>query len=41
MGFQKVNTLESKDTMAEFVRHLLDDVRAFEHMLENDWFVPD
>lgn len=41
MGFQKVNTLESKDTMAEFVRHLLDDVRAFEHMLENDWFESD
>jgi CBS domain-containing protein/gamma-glutamylcysteine synthetase len=38
MGFQKVNTVESKNEMQHFVRSLLDDVKAFEYMLENDWF---
>lgn len=38
MGFQKVNTIDSKNEMLYFVRSLLDDVQAFEYMLENDWF---
>jgi len=41
MGFQKVNTVESKTEMQHFVRSLLDDVQAFEYMLENDWFETD
>jgi len=41
MGFQKVNTLESKSEMQHFVRSLLDDVQAFEYMLANDWFESD
>ncbi|MBP6825603.1 MAG: CBS domain-containing protein [Saprospiraceae bacterium] len=38
MGFQKVNTIEGKNEMLHFVRNLLDDVQAFEYMLEHDWF---
>ncbi len=38
MGFQKVNTIDSKNEMLHFVRSLLDDVQAFEYMLENEWF---
>lgn len=41
MGFQKVNTIENKDEMQLFVRSLLDDVKAFEYMLANDWFESD
>lgn len=41
MGFQKVNTVESHHEMLDFVRHLLDDVQAFEYMLENNWFESD
>lgn len=41
MGYQKVNTLESKTEMQQFVRALLDDVQALEYMLENDWFESD
>lgn len=41
MGVQKVNTLDSKGEMQHFVRALLDDVQAFEYMLENDWFEDD
>lgn len=41
MGVQKVNTLESKSEMQTFVRALLDDVQAFEYMLDNDWFESD
>jgi CBS domain-containing protein/gamma-glutamylcysteine synthetase len=41
MGFQKVNTVESKNEMQHFVRSLLDDVKAFEYMLENNWFESD
>ncbi|HNG90636.1 MAG TPA: CBS domain-containing protein, partial [Saprospiraceae bacterium] len=41
MGFQKVNTLETKSEMQHFVRSLLDDVQAFEYMLNNDWFESD
>jgi CBS domain-containing protein/gamma-glutamylcysteine synthetase len=41
MGFQKVNTVESQTEMQQFVNALLDDVQAFEYMLENDWFESD
>ncbi len=41
MGFQKVSTVESKSEMQHFVRSLLDDVQAFEYMLEHDWFETD
>lgn len=41
MGFQKVTTVESHHEMLDFVRHLLDDVQAFEYMLENNWFESD
>ncbi len=41
MGFQKVNTLESKTEMQQFVQSLLNDVQAFEYMLANDWFESD
>ncbi|HPI08384.1 MAG TPA: glutamate-cysteine ligase family protein [Saprospiraceae bacterium] len=41
MGFQKVNTLDNKNEMQHFVRSLLDDVQAFEYMLEHDWFESD
>ena len=41
MGFQKVNTVDNKNEMQNFVRSLLDDVRAFEYMLEHDWFEND
>jgi CBS domain-containing protein/gamma-glutamylcysteine synthetase len=41
MGFQKVSTVESHNEMQHFVRCLLDDVKAFEYMLENDWFESD
>ncbi|MBL7827540.1 MAG: CBS domain-containing protein [Saprospiraceae bacterium] len=41
MGFQKVNTVDTANEMQRFVRSLLDDVQAFEHMLANDWFESD
>lgn len=41
MGFQKVTTVESHTEMLDFVQHLLDDVQAFEYMLENNWFESD
>lgn len=41
MGFQKVTTADNQPEMLSFVRHLLDDVQAFEYMLENDWFESD
>jgi CBS domain-containing protein len=41
MGFQKVNTVDGKKEMLGFVRSLLDDVHAFEYMLEHDWFESD
>lgn len=41
MGYQKVNTVENKKEMQLFVRSLLDDVQAFEYMLENNWFEND
>lgn len=41
MGFQKVITADDQSKMMSFVRHLLDDVQAFEYMLENNWFEDD
>lgn len=41
MGVQKVTTPGSQEEMQYFVRALLDDVQAFEYMLENDWFEND
>ncbi len=41
MGEQKVTLGGSKKQMLGFVRSLLDDVRAFEYMLEHNWFETD
>lgn len=38
MGEQKVSLLQDDAQMQNFVRLLLNDVRAMEYMLENDWF---
>lgn len=38
MGEQKVSLLQDEAQMQKFVRLLLNDVRAMEYMLENDWF---
>lgn len=41
MGFQKVNISDSRQEMLHFVRNLLNDVKAFEYMLEQNWFESD
>lgn len=41
MGEQRVSLLSSKRQMQKFVRSLLNDVSALEHMLDNDWFESD
>ncbi|MCB0705281.1 MAG: CBS domain-containing protein [Saprospiraceae bacterium] len=41
MGEQKVSLLEDTKQMHEFVRSLLNDVKALEYMLENNWFESD
>ena len=38
MGEQKVSLLQDEAQMQNFVRLLLNDVRALDYMLENDWF---
>ena len=38
MGEQKVSLLTDQKQMQRFVKLLLDDVKALEFMLENDWF---
>jgi CBS domain-containing protein len=38
MGEQKVPTLQTDDKKAQFIRHLLDDVKALEYMLEHGMF---
>ena len=38
MGEQKVSLVEDSQQMNHFIRALLNDVRALEHMLEHDWF---
>lgn len=41
MGEQKVSILKSKDEMQAFVKAILNDVQALEHMLDNDFFESD
>ncbi|MFN8319380.1 MAG: CBS domain-containing protein [Saprospiraceae bacterium] len=41
MGEQKVSLVKDQRQMQKFVKSLLDDVRSFEYMLENDWFEND
>lgn len=41
MGEQKVSIVESDVQMQQFVRRLLNDLQAFEQMLEDDWFEND
>ncbi|MEM0991918.1 MAG: glutamate-cysteine ligase family protein [Bacteroidota bacterium] len=41
MGEQKVSLVKNEVQMQQFVRQLLDDVKAFEYMLDNDWFESD
>ncbi|RMF03551.1 MAG: CBS domain-containing protein, partial [Bacteroidetes bacterium] len=41
MGEQKVDLMQDKSSMHNFVRHLLNDVRALRYMLENKWFETD
>lgn len=38
MGEQRVSIVEDRAQMNKFVRSLLNDVTALEHMLENEWF---
>jgi CBS domain-containing protein/gamma-glutamylcysteine synthetase len=41
MGEQKVSSVDKKATLHRFVRSLLNDVMAMEHMLEHEWFEDD
>lgn len=41
MGEQKVSLAKDQKQLQAFVRRLLNDVRALEYMLENDWFESD
>jgi hypothetical protein len=41
MGEQNVSRLQDQEQMKKFVRYLLNDVKALEYMLENDWFESD
>ncbi|MEM1220720.1 MAG: CBS domain-containing protein [Bacteroidota bacterium] len=38
MGEQRVSKVKDEAKMSRFVRFLLNDVKALEHMLDNDWF---
>jgi len=38
MGEQKVSLVEDSQQMNEFIRALLNDVKALEYMIEHDWF---
>lgn len=38
MGEQRVSLVEDSQQMNHFIRALLNDVRALEHMLDHDWF---
>ena len=38
MGEQKVSILQDESAMHRFVEHLLNDVQALQHMLDNDYF---
>lgn len=41
MGEQRVSMVKDQKQMRHFVKNLLQDVQAFEYMLENDWFEDD
>ena len=41
MGEQKVHLLDNQEELRAFIRALLDDVKALEHMLDQDWFESD
>lgn len=41
MGDQKVRLPRDKSDMQQFIKSLLEDVRAMEYMMENDWFETD
>ena len=41
MGEQKVSLVDDQQQMERFVRYLLNDVKALEYMLDNDWFESD
>ncbi len=41
MGDQKVHLLRDKEELKAFIRSLLDDVRAMQTMLDEDWFETD
>lgn len=41
MGEQKVSLVEDGQQMNKFIRALLNDVKALEYMLDNDWFNKD
>ncbi|MEM1215220.1 MAG: CBS domain-containing protein [Bacteroidota bacterium] len=41
MGEQRVSLVKDEQSMHQFMQHLLKDVRAFEYMLNNDWFESD
>jgi CBS domain-containing protein len=41
MGEQRVSIVKEQPQMQKFVRALLNDVKALEYMLENDWFESD
>ena len=41
MGEQKVSIVKNQQELQSFMRRLLNDVWALEHMLENDWFESD
>ncbi len=41
MGEQKVSLAKTQTDLQKFVRGLLDDLQAFEYMLDNDWFESD
>jgi CBS domain-containing protein/gamma-glutamylcysteine synthetase len=41
MGEQKVSLVDNQKQMQRFVKSLLNDVSALEHMLHNDWFESD
>ncbi|MCB0641751.1 MAG: CBS domain-containing protein, partial [Phaeodactylibacter sp.] len=38
MGEQQVSLVQDQEQMKRFVRNLLNDVKALEYMLDNDWF---
>lgn len=41
MGEQKVSLVDDHSQMERFVRYLLNDVKALDYMLQNDWFESD